>query len=242
MARAPIIVQVRGIPGSGKSYLRHLVTAPEVAWFEADEYISRACESQRRFVSWDDLQVHAQMMLDCDIAISAARVIVCTGITLAPREDAAHSFFVKMTKAELGPAYRRLMLREAMKFIEAQRGIAEHIRTAPLKDLDVGLHARWHLHAWWGSWQQYQKEYEGALQSETARGRRALSQAKIAAAITILAEGGKLPACRAADSTCPAARKASRKPTRKAPKTRGASPRIKARDNKRSAKAKTKTR
>ena len=194
MAGAPIIVQVRGVPGAGKTYLRRLVTTKSVAWFDTDEYITRAYLGSKRFLRWDLLQDRARTLLEADIAACGARVAVCTGITLGSRADAAHSFFIKLNKTELGAAYRRLLIREVQKFIEAQRDIITHIETAPLKSLNVGLHAIWHLHAWWGSWHQYQQEYTGAVESESVRGRyRLLSQAKIAEAITRLAEGRKLP-------------------------------------------------
>lgn len=112
-----MIIQIIGIAGSGKSYIcSKLKNSNNVTCLDTDEYFSKAYDLLRDKATDKKIAVLADKLLKQDIRNSSG-IIVITGITLQIKKT-DRIYFIKMTPKELESAYRKVVKRELLKYVQ----------------------------------------------------------------------------------------------------------------------------
>ena len=111
-----VLISVRGIPGSGKTYLAKKLRG--VRCIDTDDVISAAygeLARAQRSSSVDDVLDLAQRNLDATFRKLGPGVTVVVGVTLRVA-SADSALFIKMSPRAMRAAYERTLRREVAKY------------------------------------------------------------------------------------------------------------------------------
>jgi len=187
-----MLVSVRGVPGSGKTFLCSLLNDSRIECFDTDDYVAKAFQTlikthlfQRALAKpgreVDSLPPKAQRrlfglaksMLQKDLDRSKAKIKVVVGVTLLLNTH--RSFFIRLVN--LKEVFHRLIKREIQKAKDVpldilskspQPGLLAHfVYGLGAVNLDMSL-------------ANYRKMYKGALDFEKKRGAWVGTQQEIA--------------------------------------------------------------
>jgi hypothetical protein len=182
---------IKGIPGSGKTYICRRL---DVACHDTDDIVADVWRQLSKSKSYQRLvqtqprraerrfRVELKRATDALIAQAndADQDIVFAGITLPIEAD--ETYFIQMSKRQLAKAYRRVVERELRKVLDHGAALLRIARTAPLDMVGLDLN---HLHGVEAInittlWPDYVRMYKGALAFEKRRGARVATQDQIA--------------------------------------------------------------
>lgn len=157
------IIQIVGIPGSGKSYILSKLTGMQC--YDTDDYIAKAYLKYPK----GDVRAIAKKMFLRDIQGSRKPVILAGILFNIP---GSIRVFIKMSQPELQRAYKRVVRRE----IDKWKAVAHKVSYDPDE-----LRYKYHLNAWspTASLVNYKIDYRNALEFEKGIGAIMLSQAEI---------------------------------------------------------------
>ncbi len=166
----PKIIQIVGIPGSGKSYILSKLTGMPFAMlslkcYDTDDYITKAYLKYPK----GNVQAIAKKMFLRDIQ-GSRKPIVLAGILFDI--PGSTRIFIKMSQSELQRAYKQVTRRE----IDKWKAVAHKVSYDPDE-----LRYKYHLNAWspTASLINYKMDYKNALEFEKGIGAIMLSQAEI---------------------------------------------------------------
>lgn len=115
-----MIVQIIGIAGSGKSYIcSRLINFKNITCIDTDEYFIKAYNVLKSRATDEKIAILADKLFQNDIKkiSNKGNAVVITGHTLTSK-TIDNIYFIKMTSNELEQAYRRVIKRELLKYIE----------------------------------------------------------------------------------------------------------------------------
>lgn len=164
-------VVVRGISGSGKSWLCRALAAASIECVDTDDWL------------------HAGKTRKQLLAHLATRPFVAVvGITIRVPPDEG-LYFIKIVAADFPATYKRVLARELKKIVDQAPAILKTIETKTPREIndalgrpqDFGL-----AMSITDTIQDYKRMYKGAVAYEKARGAKVLTQDKVLVDITRL--------------------------------------------------------
>lgn len=173
------VIQIKGIPGSGKTYICSKLT--NVICLDTDNYVTNAYHKllkDNKNISPDLIFKLAQRMLNKDIIKSKnTDTIVVVGITLNV-VNPDYKFFIKMNKEDLYVAYKRVIIREIEKINNLS---ISKIKKMDVNDIRYFIEFGNHVNAFdiRTGIQGYLKTYKNAVKHEKKNGFKFLSQKDI---------------------------------------------------------------
>lgn len=188
-------MHVRGIPGSGKTWLCQKAQKLGIKCIDTDDIVSEAFTELysssvrfRHLIERDPLKGeplwHKQVValgrrlvrqeLECK-----GEPVIIVGITLG-RFPGTKSVFIKLNSKELEQAYRRLVAREVHKVIANEELIMETAAKQPVSAVAVLIEQKINQAVKFIlPFAEYKRMYKGALKSEKQYGSLILSQKEI---------------------------------------------------------------
>ena len=173
-----VLISVRGIPGSGKTYLAKKLRG--VRCIDTDDVISAAygelARAQRSF-SVDDVLDLAQRNLDATCRKLGPGVTVVVGVTLRVA-SADSTLFIKMSPRAMRAAYERTLRREVAKYASVSERLVGRMRVDQVAPY---LACMLHVNAFdpRREYAEYAKMYASAFEFERDDGARMMSQREI---------------------------------------------------------------
>lgn len=175
-----MIVHVRGISGSGKSYIcSELQRCNAIKCVDTDDYLTHAYNEL--LINDDDKIIeHATHLLNKDI--EKHKILVVVGITLDV-ENADSCYFIRIPKMDLPDVYRRTIDREILKYKNLTKSKnLKQIEGLNYNDISYFLRYKFHINAINPvdtTFSEYKNMYENALSYEQKKGTIIKSQKQI---------------------------------------------------------------
>lgn len=184
-----MLIQLFGIPGSGKSYLCRQLERRGVKCFGTDELLinafhkvkgqhrNRDFHSINKNVPRVDKAATQQARLDF---LQQDQNVVLEGLTLGDFKGATR-IFIKLSRKELQDSYRRLWARELNKLCDNKNGILQLLRTQRdlhrvTTDIQFLTNQAVDLPL---TFAEYEKMYDGALAFERKKGSQIVAKNKV---------------------------------------------------------------
>lgn len=168
-----VIIQIKGVPGSGKSYICSKIPR-DIKCFDTDYYITKAYKILRKKktkITINNVPNLARKLLLKDI--KGYPIVVIVGITFEV-SNLTKKYFIKMSKKELDDAYRRTVIREIKKYNEITKpSVIKLIEKMNNNEISEYLRNMYHINAMdpvETSFDIYKKRYKNALAIEKKRG------------------------------------------------------------------------
>jgi hypothetical protein len=176
----PFKIQIKGIPGSGKSYT--CTQLPDIIkCFDTDDYITKAYDLLvKKGKKIENVNKLAQELLEKDM--SKHDKVVVVGI-LFDIKDPTHKYFIKMSNDDLEKAYKRTVLREIVKYSNiTTKEVLDHIKKLDNDEISKYLRYKHHINAMEPveeTYEIYKKSYKNASKYEKKNGLKLISQIDI---------------------------------------------------------------
>ncbi len=173
-----VLISVRGIPGSGKTYLAGKLRG--VRCIDTDDVVTAAygelARARTRFTV-DDVLNRAQRNLDAMCRKLGPGVTVVVGVTLRVA-SADSTLFITMSPRAVRAAYERTVRREVAKYASVSERAVNNMsvdRVAPY------LACKLHVHAFdpRSEFDEYARMYASAFEFERNNGAMMMSQQEI---------------------------------------------------------------
>ena len=187
-------IQVRGIPGSGKSWLSRKIIEEGIECYDTDDVIHDTFyrlfkkpefrqlirESNLAAINLVNKTSKRALLRKINLANLNNKFIVIVGVTLDFKKVVDNCYFIKMSARALRLSYRRVMNREIQKITDNHQEISNIISE---EDIDMnGVMLNFKINQSLEltmTFKYYKNTYKGALQFETQRGIQALNQSDI---------------------------------------------------------------
>lgn len=181
------IIHIKGIPGSGKTWICQQLTG--IACYDLDDIFTesyRELQSQGLPVARINIGARAKRKVVALVAQhrAAGTPAVFVGITVEVSK-ADHRYFIKMTPEELKTAYRRVLRRELDKIVNCADTIRGIIAQESVERVSLVMQSEYHIEAveLTMPFSDYKKMYHDAVRFEKKNGLTILPQADILRAI-----------------------------------------------------------
>jgi dephospho-CoA kinase len=195
------IVSIRGVPGSGKSFICSQLKNKNVECIDTDDVLTEAYDimigsnivksnlHKCNKKSPDTIVWHRAIanpilkkgteLLNKKIKESNAALIIVVGIMLSCKADRV--FFVTMDEATLKKAYRRTMKRELSKITKNKNTLLKLIDKSPIDRIGLDLTFQYHINALeiGTTFPNYKEVYKHALKHEKKSKATCASQSQI---------------------------------------------------------------
>jgi len=175
-----MLIQIKGIPGSGKSYICSQL--PEtIKCFDTDDFITKAYD--KLFDKNVTEQEIRELAIDeLNKSIGKHKYVCVVGI-LFNVEKPTKKYFIELSDDQLESAYRRTILREIEKYKEITRQtITDNIKSLDVNKISDLLKYKYHINAInpsQTSFSEYKKIYNDASNFEKHNGFIIMSQTDI---------------------------------------------------------------
>ena len=180
------IVSIRGVQGSGKSFVCSQLNNKNVECIDTDDVLTEAydtmigsnivksnlhkCNKKDTDIIPDAIAnpifKKGTQLLNKRIKESNAALIIVVGITLSCKADRA--FFITMDDATLKKAYRRTIKRELSKITKNKNTLLKLVDKSPIDRIGVALTFQYHINALeiGTMFANYKEMYKNALKHE----------------------------------------------------------------------------
>lgn len=193
------IVSIRGLQGSGKSFICSQLNNKNVECIDTDDVLTEAYDTmirsnivksnlhkgnrKRPHIIPDAIAnpifKKGTQLLNKRIKESKAALIIVVGVTLLCEADLA--FFITMDDATLKKAYRRTIKRELAKITKNKTALVNLVDRSPIDKIGVALTFQYHINALeiGTTFANYKEMYKNALKHEKTSKAICASQSKI---------------------------------------------------------------
>jgi uncharacterized protein YbbK (DUF523 family) len=184
-----MIIRVRGVPGSGKTYIAKVLRKHGIRVIDTDDVITKAYDDFAKtngLFTADHVLERAQRWMLRAVYGSDEPITVVVGVTLSvPSSD--DLLFIDVTE-NLHNVYERTVKRELRKYASV-RGVDQ----MPLYQVAPYLACKLHLNAFdpRQEYRDYQRMFTAALADETKKNARVMKQADIIKYILAQASASK---------------------------------------------------
>lgn len=184
------IIHVRGIPGSGKTYICKMLK--NVICVDMDDYMKQAyinLKTQKKQINQKNFSKEVEKLFELLFEKNGIIIIVGITIRLSPalEKKIDHRFVITMTNSELETAYKRLVMREIQKYKKLlEPAIQKKLEQLDSQELWESLNYEYAINAiniGEMNLAAYKKMYKEELQYDKEDGYYVGSQARIVAAI-----------------------------------------------------------
>jgi hypothetical protein len=158
-----IVISVRRVPGSGKSFICSKVSK-YIACLDTDDYFTKAFNliKSDKNLSYKKIEKYAYKLLYEDI--SKYKIVVVVGITLLV--NSTYTYYIKLTPKELEESYKRTLIRELNKYkTQTTSEVINNIKKFDVKTMDIYLNITFNIavvptHS---SFMSYKKDYNRGI-------------------------------------------------------------------------------
>ena len=164
-----LLIQVKGIPGSGKSYICSLLPK-NIKCLDTDDFITSAYDElvkTKKKVSWNSITKLAYMNL-CE-TIKKYEYVCVVGILLNMYK-ANKKYFIKLIDNQLDEIYKRTILREINKYKQVTTpNVLNKIKSLKTNEISNFLSFKYHINAIepvYMTFDVYKRMYKDALAFE----------------------------------------------------------------------------
>lgn len=176
------VIVIKGIPGSGKSYICKLLPK-HISCLDTDDFVTLAYDQLiKQKIKFNDNDVFNLAIKLCKNEISKHKLVVLCGM-LFNIPNVNSKYFIKMDDKQLEISYKRVILREIEKYKHISRpSIVNHIKTLSGNEISYYLSFKHHLNAIEPSettFDNYKKMYYNALNFEKKNGFLIMTQQEI---------------------------------------------------------------
>lgn len=192
-----IVIHVKGIPGSGKTWLGNSLKREGIPVLDTDDIFTETYIKLSKTTAFKAilnkkikpgarpdklLRKTVEESANAWIEAQRSNIVVVVGVLFTPKFSEEHyKYFIKLPPSTLEETYRRVMAREYKKIKDNMANIEQLIANAPVRMLAHSLRVMYHINAFEiaGTFDDYIHWYKNALKYDKKNGYKAMEQMRI---------------------------------------------------------------